>query len=107
MATVGDDRDYGMMTAAISAGVRIGNWTILNVSGHRASASCVCGAVRILAVAALVDGSVSPDTRGNGLMQHTLAHKFSTPSWTKPRKSWAATLHLYPGEEALDQPAFM
>jgi hypothetical protein len=50
------------MTTSITIipGMRIGNWEVLSAdpTGKRACASCVCGAVRILSVAA--HGTASP-----------------------------------------------
>jgi hypothetical protein len=45
--------------STISPGARIGAWEVLNVdaSGRQASCACVCKAVRIVSVAALLDGS--------------------------------------------------
>ena len=45
----------------LKAGDRIGAWTVLSISpdGGRAICSCSCSATRILAVAALVDGSAA------------------------------------------------
>ena len=52
------------MTAAraIAPGQRVSNWEILSLDpgGKRACCSCTCGAVRILSVAALLDGTASP-----------------------------------------------
>jgi hypothetical protein len=51
------------MTAGITIvpGRRVGNWEALSVdpSGKRACCSCVCGTVRILSVAALLDGTAT------------------------------------------------
>jgi hypothetical protein len=52
------------MTGAITVmvGQRVGNWEVLPVdpNGKRACCSCACKAVRILSVAALLDGTASP-----------------------------------------------
>jgi hypothetical protein len=47
----------------IAPGAIIGNWHILSIdpsSGKRACCRCVCGSVRILSTAALLDGSALP-----------------------------------------------
>jgi hypothetical protein len=51
-----------MTDITIVPGMRIRNWEVMSVdpNGKRACASCVCGAVRILSVAALLDGTASP-----------------------------------------------
>jgi hypothetical protein len=50
------------MTGVITVGQRISNWDVLSVdpSGKRVCCSCVCKAVRILSVAALLDGTATP-----------------------------------------------
>jgi hypothetical protein len=49
-------------TPTITPGQRVGNWEILSVdpSGKRVCCACVCGTVRILSVAALLDGTATP-----------------------------------------------
>jgi hypothetical protein len=46
----------------IVPGQRVGAWEIISVdpNGKRVCCSCVCKAVRILSVAALLDGTASP-----------------------------------------------
>jgi hypothetical protein len=50
-------RYYRVMT--ITAGTAFGSWTVasLDPSGKRATCACVCGSIRVIAVAALASGS--------------------------------------------------
>lgn len=49
-----------MTGSDITPGARVGNWQVLGVDGRRAHAICVCGTVRVLAIASLLDGSAAP-----------------------------------------------
>ena len=42
-----------MRVSDITAGARVGNWQVLGVGGRHAHAICVCGTVRVLAIASL------------------------------------------------------
>ncbi len=44
------------------AGKQFGSWTVLgtDAGGRRATCCCACGAVRVIAVEALADGSSAP-----------------------------------------------
>ena len=47
-------------TSDITTGAKVGNWQVLGVDGRRAHAHCVCGTVRVLAIASLLDGTAAP-----------------------------------------------
>jgi hypothetical protein len=47
-------------TATITIGSTIGHWRVATVNARAATCQCRCGAVRVLSVASLIDGTAAP-----------------------------------------------
>jgi hypothetical protein len=53
-------KTFDMADKPITTGATTNGWQILSVDGKRACCSCSCGAVRVLAISSLLDGTAAP-----------------------------------------------
>ena len=73
----------------IIPGQVIGNWEVLNVepNGRRACCSCVCGNVRIVAVDALITGTVADSCGCRKVSEENLAFlRAAYDAWQRRRE---------------------